>query len=163
MSLTLYALADRYVQLQEMLAAGEIDEQTFTDTMASVEGDITVKADNCAAVMRALELEADAFRFEEQRLAERRKAIEANRERLRRYVEFELKNANIDKVRGARFYLTLQMNPPKVVVSDEEKIPDDFWRESDPVLDKKALLEALKAGTDVPGASMVQEKSLRVK
>lgn len=162
MSLTLYALADSYMRLQEMLAAGEIDDATFTDTMASLEGDIVLKCDNIGAILRTLELEADAFRFEELRLAERRKALEANRERLRRYALFELEQIGMKTVKGPRFYLSVTVNPPKLVVDDEQKLPEDFWIEKRE-LDKAAVAAALKAGTEVPGAHLEQGRSLRVK
>lgn len=163
MSLTLYALTESYQQLQNMLAEGEVDEAAIRDTMASVEGDITVKVDNCAAVMRSLELEADAVRIEEVRLADRRKAIEANRDRLKRYVQFELESVKLDKVRGPRFYVSIQTNPWKVSIADEKAIPALYWKPSDPTLDKKAILEAMKAGESVPGASISQDRSLRIK
>lgn len=163
MALTLYALADQYTRLQEMLAAGEIDEVTFADTMKSLEGDIATKCDNIAAVLRGMELEADAFKFEETRLAERRKSIEANRDRLRRYLLFELQQVNLRTVRGSRFFITVQANPLKVNVLDESKIPPTYWKPSDPTLDKRAILEALKAGQEVPGATATSEDSIRIK
>lgn len=162
MSLTLYMLAESYQKVQEMLAAGEIDDATFADTMKSLEGDIVVKCDNIGAILRSLELEADAFRFEEQRLAERRKAIEANRDRLRRYAMFELESIGMEKVKGPRFYLSIQTNPPKLFVDDETKLPEDFWVETRAV-DKAAVAAALKAGQEVPGAHLEQGRSLRVK
>jgi hypothetical protein len=160
--LALYALGDQYQRLQEMLAAGEVDDATFADTMKSLEGDITTKVDNIAAVLRTMELEADAFRLEEVRLAERRKASEANRERLRRYAMFELDEMGLRTIKGPRFFVSVQDSTPKVVVDDEQKLPEDFWKETR-TLDKAAISTALKAGTEVPGAHLEQGRSLRIK
>lgn len=44
--------------------------------------------------------------------------------------------------------------PPSAIVTDESAIPSRFWRSPDPVLDKKALLDALKGKEDVPGAAL---------
>ncbi|MEN9393701.1 MAG: hypothetical protein RLZZ104_2044 [Pseudomonadota bacterium] len=44
--------------------------------------------------------------------------------------------------------------PPSVLILDEAAIPSDYWKPSDPKLDKKAVGEALKAGREVPGAQM---------
>jgi hypothetical protein len=41
-----------------------------------------------------------------------------------------------------------------VLIVDEAAIPADFWKPSDPKLDKKAVGEALKAGREVAGAMM---------
>lgn len=44
--------------------------------------------------------------------------------------------------------------PPSALVLEEAKIPAEFWRAVDPALDKRAVLEALKAGHEVPGAML---------
>ena len=44
--------------------------------------------------------------------------------------------------------------PPTVLILEESAIPAEFWKPSDPKLDKKAVGDALKAGREVPGATM---------
>jgi hypothetical protein len=41
----LYELTGNYLRLQDMAAEGILDEATFRDTLASIEGDISDKAD----------------------------------------------------------------------------------------------------------------------
>ena len=48
--------------------------------------------------------------------------------------------------------LSLRAVPPKVEIVNEADIPSKFWKPSDPKLDKKAILEALKEKQIVPGA-----------
>lgn len=50
--------------------------------------------------------------------------------------------------------VSLRPVPPKVVEADASEIPSEFWAPSPPKLDRKALLDALKAGRTVPGASL---------
>jgi hypothetical protein len=50
--------------------------------------------------------------------------------------------------------ITRKSVPPSVLIVDEAAIPADFWKPSDPKLDKKAVGEALKAGREVAGAMM---------
>ncbi len=50
--------------------------------------------------------------------------------------------------------LTRKAVPPSPVYYDESMIPSEFWKPSDPRLDKAAVKEALKAGREVPGAMM---------
>jgi hypothetical protein len=50
--------------------------------------------------------------------------------------------------------ITRKSVPPSVLIVDEAAIPADYWKPSDPKLDKKAVGEALKAGREVPGAMM---------
>jgi len=44
--------------------------------------------------------------------------------------------------------------PPSLVVTDEAAIPSAFWKSPAPVLDKRALFDALKAKQEVPGATL---------
>lgn len=48
----------------------------------------------------------------------------------------------------------LAATPPKVIPTNEALIPDAFWRQPAPELDKKALAAALMAGSQIPGAEL---------
>lgn len=50
--------------------------------------------------------------------------------------------------------LSLKAVPPKVEVTNEVEIPTKFWKRKDPVLDRKALMDALKAKETVTGAKL---------
>ena len=43
---------------------------------------------------------------------------------------------------------------PKAIVTEEADIPTRFWKAAAPVLDKKALADALKGGEQIPGATL---------
>ncbi|MMZ69582.1 hypothetical protein D1872_324470 [compost metagenome] len=71
----------------------------------------------------------------------------------------------IEKVKGKLFNISLQSNPPKVVVMDEFNIPQKYFVTPQPVpqLQKKDIIEDWKQGKEIPGVQVVQEKSLRVR
>jgi hypothetical protein len=50
--------------------------------------------------------------------------------------------------------LSLSRRAPGLIITDEARIPAEFWRPQDPALDKKALKEALKDKKDIPGATL---------
>jgi hypothetical protein len=50
--------------------------------------------------------------------------------------------------------LSIRPTPPCVIVTDEAMIRGPYWRPSDPKLDKRAVLAALKAGETVEGATL---------
>jgi hypothetical protein len=50
--------------------------------------------------------------------------------------------------------LSLKTVPQGLTIVDEAKVPAKFWKAQDPVLDKKALKDALKAGDVVDGAQL---------
>ena len=81
--LTLYTIADQYLQDIQKLQDMDLDEQTFADTLESLSGDLEVKATNVAMFVRNLEASAESIKAAEKQMAERRKAIEAKAERIR--------------------------------------------------------------------------------
>jgi len=50
--------------------------------------------------------------------------------------------------------ITRKAVPPSVLILEESQVPAEFWKASDPRLDKIAVADALKEGRDVPGACM---------
>ncbi len=48
--------------------------------------------------------------------------------------------------------VSLQPSHAPLVVTDEEVIPEGYWKAQAPKLDRQGLLAALSAGRDVPGA-----------
>ncbi|NEU14627.1 hypothetical protein G3T14_21320 [Methylobacterium sp. BTF04] len=50
--------------------------------------------------------------------------------------------------------VSLRPVPPKLIEEDASEIPSEFWVPSPPKLDRKAVLDALKGGRVVPGASL---------
>ena len=48
--------------------------------------------------------------------------------------------------------LSIKAVPAKAEITDEALLPSKFFKAQDPKLDKKAVLDALKAKEDVPGA-----------
>jgi hypothetical protein len=156
--------ADYQAVLAACDQAGDPDsEKAFQDTLAALKGEIEVKLDNCAAVLETMQAEADALQHEEQRLKARRAAIESNQSRLKNYMQEQMEACNIEKSKGARFTVLVQLNPPKVVIDDEDLILDSrFWRQKIE-LAKDVLGAALRAGETIEGAHLTRERSLRVR
>lgn len=154
----LYELSESYQKVLELIEAGE----ELGDTLESIEEAFELKVENIAKVMKSVEGEAEIIREEEKRLAERRRALEAQVGRLKTYVEDNMKASGIDKVKGRFFSLSLQKNPPSVEIINESLIPTDYIKTVTSV-DKKLILEAIKSGQAVTGCEMRQTESLRIR
>lgn len=157
----LYELAQNYAELLEI--AEEIESDTLVDTLEALQDAIEDKAENIAKFIRNLEADAKIIREEEQRLAERRRAIEAKVERLKTYLQEQLETAGIEKVKRPTITVAIQANPPSVDVIDETAIPSDFLIPQAPKVDKKSILERLKNGETVPGVTLKQTKGVRIR
>lgn len=166
MNTSLYVLADEYKAAAESLANLDLDEQTIADTLEGLAGALEVKATNVAMFARNLEAAAESIKSAEKQMADRRKAIEVRATRLRTYLRDNMLKAGISKIECPYFSLAIRENPPSVVIDAEVMIPAEFMRQPEPPPpspDKKAIAEALKAGTTVPGAHLERGKRLEIK
>lgn len=161
MTIKLYELTAQYKQLQEM--ADDLDPITLQDTLEAIEESIEDKAENTAKLIRSWEAEAKAIKEEEKRLAERRKSLEKRVDNTKAYLFEQMELAGMDKVKRPTLTVSIAKNPPALEVIDPEKIPSLFMIDQDPVIDKKALLAALKNGAEIDGCAIKQGKGLRIK
>jgi hypothetical protein len=162
----LYVLAQEYQEAAERMADMELDEQTIADTLEGMSGALEVKATNVAAFTRNLEATAAAIKDAEAQMAARRKVIERRAESIRAYLLQNMLRASISKIEGPLFRISVRDNPPSVDVFDAALLPSDYLRIPDPpplAPDKKAIGEALKSGTDVPGARLARSQRLEIK
>ncbi len=157
----LYEMSQSYNQLLEI--ADSIDEDVFRDTLSAIEEAIEDKVENVGKFIRCLEVDAKAIREEEQRLADRRKAIENKISNTKEYLQNKMEVAGIDKVKRATLTVSIQNNPPSVEIADESLIPSDYMIAQPSKIDKKSILSALKDGEEIPGCEIKQTRSVRIK
>ncbi len=158
----LYELTENYNNLLELLDRDDIDPQIIQDALNSVGDDIDTKADNIVKLIKSLKAEETALQAEIGNLSHRKQSAAAKADRLKAYLTEQMALVGRDSI-GKLHQARLQNNPPSVEVVFEGFIPDKFWKPQAPTLDRRAVLEALKAGQEVAGARMVQGQSLRVK
>lgn len=163
--MTLYELSTQYRALEEALGTMDDAEQVQSalDEMNALGETIQDKALGIARVLKNLQSDADAIKAEEQRFAARRKAIENNLARLKAYAVEMLDAAGIDSAKDQLFTVKVQDSPPSVDLYDPEKLPDTYYVPVEPRVDKRAILDDLKSGKDVPGAAIMRTRSLRVR
>lgn len=157
----LYELTENYLRVLEL--AEEMEPELLRDTLESIQESIEDKAENTAKLIKSLEADVKAIKEEEKRLADRRKALEKKIENIKDYLREQLELAGIDKVKRPTITVSIQNNPPSVRVIDEKIIPSDFMIPVAPKIDKKAILEKLKKGEEVPGVELAQGRSLRIR
>jgi len=164
--LTLYTIADQYLQDLQKLQDMDLDEQTFADTLESLSGDLEVKATNVAMFVRNLEANAESIKAAEKQMAERRKAIESKAERIRNYLKNNMARTGITKIDCPYFALSLRNSPPAVEVINADEIPAQYFDIPEPpapVLNKNRLKDDLKNGVIVEGARLTQGSYLQIK
>lgn len=161
MSSTLYVLTGQALALQQMAFDGEIDEQTFKDTMESLDYEIEEKADTYAKIDKMLDAEIKALAAEITRLTGRKKTLENNQDRLKRNLESTMIALGKTKFKTLLFSFGIQKNPVTVKVIG--KVPKRFYIPQEPKLDKKALIEYVKEHGNTKYAELTQSESLRIR
>jgi Siphovirus Gp157 len=134
----------------------------------AVEGETTLVEAISGAVDRHQELEAfqEVLETQIKALSERRSRFEDQAARIKAAIHVAMGQGELRKLELPQATLSLRAVPAKAVILDEAILPAKFWKAQDPKLDKKAVLDALKAKEDVPGASLSnggETISIRVK
>lgn len=121
-----------------------------------IEGETDLAEACCAVLEETLEDEALLAGTDSmiKTLQERKSRLERSIESRRGIILMAMEKAGLQTIKGPLATLAVTVTKPKTIVSDEAVIPSKFWKPSDPKLDRSALSEALKAGEDVPGASL---------
>ncbi len=138
------ALADQYP---------EADEETLLDTL---EG-LTNLNEMIAAVVRSrlddLALES-AVRGRISDMQSRLTRFHERAKKKKEVITHVMERAEIKNLTQPDFTLSLRPIGPPLVVVDEDKIPEGFWRPQPAKLDRTGLIAALKSDMDIPGAML---------
>jgi len=141
------------VKIREALREHADDPALILDT---IEGE-TDLFEALAAVDREIvenEIVIEGCKAVEKEVAGRRARHERANETLRGVILMAMEKAQIQTVKTATGTITARAVPPKLEVVTEHEIPARFWKQPDPVLDKKALNAAHKDGEEIPGTRL---------
>lgn len=162
----LYEISDEYIlakiDLLRKLESGELDQQIFDDTLEGLAFDPETKMLNTAKLRQTALFERNAVAEVGKMNINRVKSYDTFIKRLDDYLAREMLRTDL-RPKDAEIALSLRKSA-SVEVVDESKIPPSFLREKREVLpDKKAIMEALKNGQEVPGAQIMYSHNLQIK
>jgi len=139
------------------------DGQDVGDTLESVQELTVDKLEGYAKVMKTLEANAEALKTEIKRMQEVEKTCMNGSKRMKEAIYQHMQDTGKRKVDGTLFKFSIAKSPPSLEVLDDTVIPQQYFNIPAPVLDKKAILLDLKAEKEVPGVTIKQGESLRIK
>ncbi|GAB6045112.1 hypothetical protein JCM11957_07100 [Caminibacter profundus] len=157
----LFEIADEFQKLYE-LASDSDDIETLTELFNELEIKLEDKADNTRIVLQKLDSDIKFLDEEIKRLQNRKKTIQKNKENLKTLLELALKSAGIEKLKTPKATFYFAPTPPKLIINDENEIPDEF-KIPKIEIDKQKLKEALKNGLIIKGATLEQIETLRIR
>lgn len=129
------------------------DEQAAEDFL---EGETGLKEAIAAALDMIGEWEtfSGALEIRIKEMQARKHRFETRIEATRAAIAAAMGRVDLTKMTFPEATLSFKTTPPKVIVTNEVEIPSKFWVAQAPKLDKKALLDELKDGAVIDGATL---------
>jgi hypothetical protein len=155
MRLASHAVAQAEALKAELRALAGDDEDAVRDTL---DGATDIESILDFILLQVGEDEATILGIKDflRTIDARKKRIENRIDALRKLGLKALELRGDKVVRRPLGTMTVQPKAPAIDdrTLDESRVPAKFWKKPDPVLSRSALLDALKAGEVVPGASL---------
>ncbi|NEZ47837.1 siphovirus Gp157 family protein [Clostridium niameyense] len=159
----LYELTQNYNNLLDLIDNPEVPVEMLKESLDNIREGIEVKVENIAKVIKSIEIDVKGLKEEEKRLADRRKSLENRISSLKDYTESSMRATGLKKIKGKVFTLGIQKNAPSLEIESKKGIPTKYFIPQEPKLDKKTLLGDMKEGIEVPGVTIKQTESLRIR
>ena len=165
---SLYQLTAELEAMRLKLIENDADDQTIADTLDGEALDFDNKILACAYAIKDLEAVAEGRKEAVREMQESLRNIECQIERLNEYMITAMLTVNRPSIPGKHFNVEIKGKAQAVIIGDRALIPASFYRTPEvkpptPVIDKKAIGDALKRGETVPGANLDNGKRLVIK
>lgn len=160
MSQTLMSIADDALALERLIleAGGELSPE-LEAWIAEIDTKLSQKADAYSFVMDRFESTAKLLRERAEKFTVAARSLDSASKRINERIKAAIMSMERTEVRGTDIVFKLQRSAPALEL-DEKQIPQEYQ-----ILtyapDKKRITEELKAGKQIPGASLRQSYSLR--
>lgn len=159
--MTLYEMTNQAAALYELLAAEEIDEQVYCDTLESIGAE--EKIDSYCKIVRTIEADNTAIDAEIARLTAIKKRNIKSIARMKTALDGFMRATNSDKQKTPLFTVSYKKSDA-VEITDLSAVPEIYINvktERNP--DKMAIKKAIKSGEKVPGAELKINMNIQIK
>ena len=131
----------------------DIDEETLIDTL---EG-LTNLQEKLAAIVRSQQEDRTLSLALKDRMGEmqqRFKRLEHRMSKKRELVSSVMDRAGITNIVESDLTCSIRKTPRPLVLTNESTIPEEYWKPQAPKLDRKKLIDNLKAEDSIAGACL---------
>lgn len=162
----LFEITDQFKELEKLAITEDLPSEVIADTLEGLGGDFDDKAVAVAKFVLSLEASADSIKAAAVAMSARADRMQRRADNVRHYLLFNMQAVGKMRLETAELMIARRNNPPAVMITDEESVPDQFWVQPEPPperLDKKAIKAALQAGERVEGAFLESGERLEIK
>lgn len=154
----LYEISDAYMSLLD----ADVSKEDMEVALGVIDEEFDKKIENIGKLIRQIEGDMQSLKDEEMRLLSKRKKLEKKEESLKDYIFSNFKAIGKDKVKTPLFTISVAKNPAKLVIRNENNLPDKYYKIEKKV-DKAKLKEDIKNGVKVDEAELVQSEGVRIR
>lgn len=163
----LFELAQEYRVLSELESSDDLPPEVIADTLEGLTGEFEDKLVAIAKFVLSLESSAEAIKAVAEAQALRGARLQKRAESIRQYMLLQCQFAGFNKkIETPEIVIRRQNNPKAISVFDEKLVPDEYWHQPPAPpkqLDKKAIKDAIEAGTAVEGCYLSQGERIDIK
>lgn len=162
MTHTLYTIAEDQRLLNAMLEenGGELTPE-IEEAMRITEDNFVAKAEAYGATISEYDAQADACDAEIKRLQAYKKTCQNVSRRMKERLSMAMDEFSTEKLTAGTFRFSFRKSTA-VLIENEDMIPDEY-KDFVPTLRKKDIMDALKNGEFIAGASLETRKSLQMR
>jgi len=149
------------LNLERLLIENEGELNDEIEALIKVnETDLATKIDSYYYIIERMKNAAAYYKAEAEKLNNIKKSCEALEDRLKTRLKETMQFTNRTEVAGLRHRFVLTDSQPKLIITDESKIPNEY-KIIKTEIDKSALRVALVHGVKTEGARLEQTCALR--
>lgn len=158
---TLYELTGQYAELIEL--ASEIDPEILKDTLEGIDGEIEVKADGYAKVMKELEGQTSILKAEIDRLNNRKALIENNIKAMKESLQNAMITTRKTKFKTDLFSFNIAKNGGKQPIEIIGEVTTEYTK-TVLQIDNDKIRQVLEGGQQLSFAILKERgESLRIR
>lgn len=160
---TLYELTGQFRELLELVEQGEVDPEMLADTLEGLEGEIEIKADGYAKVIKELEGKTAMLKGEIERLSNRKSAIENNIKTMKESLEIAMRTTGKTKFMTDLFNFNIAKHGGKQPIEFTGEVTTEYTKTVIQA-DNEKIRQALESGQQLPFAMLKERgESLRIR
>ncbi len=156
--------------IEDVLQYKEDMLQAWYDTLEGIEGEFDITAEALALYIKNLNANAEAIKMEKHKLEIRQKSYENRAERLKKYLLENMQKMKLKRVETARVAISTRNNAESAFITEENLLVEWAMKNNNsllnypkPKLSKTAVKNAIKAGQEIPFATVVRTQSVIIK